>query len=93
MRTIPCTQAVAAPLPAIDERTIRTLASEVLDRVIGSSKPKLLFWDTASNRLRAVGTGTARAKAVLAQPTCLGTYDFDVKLQDIIDDFRAVCQS
>lgn len=84
---------LAQSAPTLDERLIRCMASVALDRIIGSSKPKLLFWDTSSNRLRLVGADAARAKAVLAQPTCLGTYDFDVKLQDIIDDFKAICKS
>ncbi|MBP8275411.1 MAG: hypothetical protein KAX55_00760 [Propionivibrio sp.] len=83
----------AQSAPALDDRLIRCMASEALDRIIGSSKPKLLFWDTSSNRLRAVGADAARAKTVLTQPTCLGIYDFEVKLQDIIDDFKAICQS
>ena len=83
----------AQSVPALDERLIRCMASEALDRIIGSSTPKLLFWDMSSKRLRAVGADAARAKAVLAQPTCLGMYDFEVKLQDIIDDFKAICLS
>lgn len=79
--------------PRLDEQRIRCMASEALDRIIGSTKPKLLFWDISTNRLRSVGADAARARAVLAQPTCLGMYDFDVKLQDIIDDFKAICQS
>lgn len=78
-------------LAGICEQTIRCMASEALEQIICASAPKLLFWDAESRRLRAVSATSGTAKKLLAKPGCLGTYDFDTRLQDIIDDLKVVC--
>lgn len=74
------------------ERAIHCMASEALDQIISASAPKVLFWDATSRCLRTISASSSTAKKMITQPHCLGTYDFDTKLQDIIDDLEAVCE-
>jgi hypothetical protein len=73
-----------------DEKAIRCMAAEALDRVLRSSTPRVLFWDAESKRLRTISADAGSAKSLIAHPSCLGTYDFDARLQDIIDDLKTV---
>lgn len=74
----------------LNDQDIHNMAVEALDKIIGSTKPKLLVWDVMKRRLRTISATAGYAKDWIKKPTCLGMYDFEVKLQDIIDDFNAV---
>lgn len=76
----------------LDDHDIRNMAAKALDKIISATKPKLVVWDVMNRRLRVISATAGYAKDWLKKPTCLGMYDFDVSLQDIIDDFKAVYQ-
>lgn len=78
------------PPGRLNDHEIHNLATHALDKIITSASPRLVVWDAMKRRLRTVSATACNAMDVIKKPTCLGMYDFEVRLQDIIDDFKAV---
>jgi hypothetical protein len=75
----------------IDDQLVSELARKALDRIINSNTPRMLIWCPQTRSIRFVSLKTAYANDMAGKATCLGTYDFDVRLEDIEADLRAVC--
>lgn len=79
------------PAVTLNEQDIHNLASQALDKIISSPNPTLLVWEAQGCRLRAVSAAAGYATSMIKKPACLGMYDFNARLQDIIEDFKFVC--
>ncbi len=74
----------------IDDQAAAKIAMHALDKIIASQKPKMLIWDTRAMCIRTVSIDTAYAERMRDKPTCLGTYDFETRVEHILDDLNAV---
>lgn len=74
----------------IDDHAASVLAMKALDKIIISREPKMLIWDPRALCIRTVSVDTAYAERMRGKATCLGTYDFDTRVEHILDDLKAV---
>jgi len=76
-----------------DQSTVRELRHQVgmaIDRIIESDKAKILNWN--GEKIVVTSIDAKRAGQALEKPTCLGVYDFDVSLDQILGDLMSVIQ-
>lgn len=75
---------------ALNASEIDEMASRVLEKIECSHTPRVVIWDQVHRRLRTTSIETSAAQRILKKCTCLGTYDYKTRLQDIVDDFNAI---